>query len=1725
MKKINKKIVLSVICAVAVIATVLIVGISTRAEKSLEVLDPTLEYTNLYALGIADDTYDTIPAGKEWAIRTWMPISLAGKVVNNDVTFSATSAYLYLGGSQSGHWGAMYLASGQEGYAADSLVLAFGDEKYELKSSVAKRTLVGEKFNLKLSYKIEKIENVDTLKLGVWIDDILYNDQYFYVSTYKNGSRDYTNYLTGYAMIIPAGKNSYVKVESDVPEELNPELERIDLKALGIADGTYQGIPTGSEWNIRKWFDTSLEGKVLNNNITFSSTASALYLGGNQSGHWGALFLASGQDGYAADSLTLGYGDNKYELKSSVAKANLVGESFNLKLSYEVIDRDKDENDDTLKLGVWINNVLYNNQYFYLSTYKDGGRSYTNYLNGWAMIQPYGSNAFLKVESDVPKTLNSKLETIDLKALGIADGTYDTIPAGSEWAIRKWMPISLAGKVINNYVTFSETPAYLYLGGPNNHWSAMYLASGQDGYAADSLVLSLGDEKYELKSSIAKQDLVGTEFNLKLSYEVIDTNNDNTVDTLQLGVWIEDILYNNKYFYVSTYKNGTMNYTNYLTGFVFIVPSGSQSYVKVASDMPKTLNPDLERIDLKALGVPDGIYNSIPAGSEWAIRKHFGESLSGKVINNYITFSSTPAYLYLGGPDNHWSAMYLASGQDGYAADSLVLAFGDEKYELKSSVANQNLVDEEFNLKLSYEVIDKDKDNTVDTLQLGVWINDVLYNNKYFYVSTYKNGTMDYTNYLTGFVFIIPSGTGASVVIRSDAPKTLNPDLERIDLKALGISDGTYNTIPSGSEWAIRKWMPISLAGKVINNYVTFSETPAYLYLGGPNNHWSAMSLASGQDGYASDSLVLSLGDEKYEIKSSVAKQKLVGSEFNLKLSYEVIDTNKDNAVDTLQLGVWIEDVLYDNRYFYVSTYKNGTMNYTNYLTGFVFIVPSGSQSYLKVESDEPKTLNPELEKITLKQLGIADGTYDKIPSGSEWAIRKYFNISLAGKVLSNTVTFSKAPSYLYLGGPDNHWDGMYLASGQDGYAADSLVLCLGDEKYELKSSVAKQNLVEEEFSLKLSYEVLDTDQNDKDDTLQLGVWINDVLYNNKYFYVSTYENGTKSYTTYLSGSAMIIPSGANSYVTITSDVAKILNPKLEQITLNTLGIPDGVYAQVPAGSEWTIRKYFSTYLEDKVLSNYVTFSAAQTYLHIGGTNNHWDAMYLASGVDGYATDSLVLSLGGELYELKSSVAKRNLVGEEFNLKISYEVIDTNQDNKDDSLQLGVWIDGVLYNNKYFYVSTYSNGAKDYTNYLSGFVFIRPVLENSTLKVRADEAKIVNPSLEQVTFEDFGIKNGSYKHSEKPITGSYKNGLAGKVFQGQITLSKEASHFFIGGMPSAEYGITFSTGAPELEEGCLLLTIGDQKYVLNPEVVGTELVGKPIDLKLTYEVVDQDEDKKEDTLKFGVWIKGKLYNDAYFYVSTYQHPDEKYGTRDYKDFLNGYLGIWAEDQNAVVTVASVRPEKLDTSMTKLTFVDFGVKDGTYKGKDKMKIGYREGKMEDSYFSADIIFSKKRADLWIGGSTDAWSGMGILSGYSNDDSVLVFMENGNEHILRPDVAGATLVGEKFNLKLSYQVVGDELKFGIWINDKLYNNEYFYIQDYEKYLGPCLGIYTAHDDSYVTVVSDTKLENPARGSRRPNPPTGDSADVGKYAVILVCSICVLTMVVGSFIYNKKRKGGLE
>lgn len=213
---------------------------------------------------------------------------------------------------------------------------------------------------------------------------------------------------------------------------------------------------------------------------------------------------------------------------------------------------------------------------------------------------------------------------------------------------------------------------------------------------------------------------------------------------------------------------------------------------------------------------------------------------------------------------------------------------------------------------------------------------------------------------------------------------------------------------------------------------------------------------------------------------------------FTLWYTTELVDFDGDGSTDDIKLGVWFNEVLYKDIYFYILNCKE---KYTG------CIATSGGINSIAspiTESEEPSVVGPTLPEITFCDFNIYDDTYGW--NNDSIAINGYHPGGFANKTFVGTVNFARqAQTHINFGGTDHGWQGIKLYTK----GTETVKLYLRES-----NSVFGDILIDEDISdhvplgkdveIKLSFEVVDIDQDvDGADDVRFWLYLEGELYNN----------------------------------------------------------------------------------------------------------------------------------------------------------------------------------------------------------------------------------------------------------------------------------------------------------------------------------------------------------------------------------------------------------------------------------------------------------------------------------------------------------------------------------------------------------------------------------------------------------------------------------------------------
>ncbi|MBQ2986474.1 MAG: hypothetical protein IJE23_03225, partial [Tyzzerella sp.] len=160
-------------------------------------------------------------------------------------------------------------------------------------------------------------------------------------------------------------------------------------------------------------------------------------------------------------------------------------------------------------------------------------------------------------------------------------------------------------------------------------------------------------------------------------------------------------------------------------------------------------------------------------------------------------------------------------------------------------------------------------------------------------------------------------------------------------------------------------------------------------------------------------------------------------------------------------------------------------------------------QAEAETSSEEAQQPDQSFNKITFIDFGIDDNTYnyngDVVVEGST-------SETLNKTVFSGDILLSGSKGFqIMYGGKANTWDGLRIALQDDGNM-NLLWTKIGVSDLFIKqitpANVGMTEFVNHTFNLTISTELVDADGNGVDD-IKIGVWFNNVLYQNDYIIVT----------------------------------------------------------------------------------------------------------------------------------------------------------------------------------------------------------------------------------------------------------------------------------------------------------------------------------------------------------------------------------------------------------------------------------------------------------------------------------------------------------------------------------------------------------------------------------------------------------------------------------------------
>ncbi len=412
------------------------------------------------------------------------------------------------------------------------------------------------------------------------------------------------------------------------------------------------------------------------------------------------------------------------------------GREFEISFNTIPWDWDGDGNATDGKIEIRIDGSLLKNHYIMI---KDMCSSSVSLVNRFSMLAAGNftdGNGAITIKSETQDI--SRLRKVELEDFGLANGEYIKQvhnSVGPTTLLNTWMEAN---------ISVEESTS-----GSQIHYAVPLDKGGWYGtkftILKDTITVANTDNSIIggtiAASEIDRTTFFGDSFKLGLSLEKMDFHGDGQSDDARLGVWIDGKLLRNYYYVDKIDEVGTgMSVFSYLTEAEMYANTVTIADVKEEASQFTT---QLGLSDVNATGAVAGVYGYGSGNPEETLMhpKTTAEkagSLDGAIFATNIRFSKEGVKFFYGCPAESLKGWHcIRIGSDGNATETFSVGYaGGTLATLHAGVAGVKLFENTYKLSISTKYVDSDGDDLFDDLEVGVWFNDALYNNTYFYVDS-----------------------------------------------------------------------------------------------------------------------------------------------------------------------------------------------------------------------------------------------------------------------------------------------------------------------------------------------------------------------------------------------------------------------------------------------------------------------------------------------------------------------------------------------------------------------------------------------------------------------------------------------------------------------------------------------------------------------------------------------------------------------------------------------------------------------------------------------------------------------------------------------------------------------------------------------------------------------------------------------------------------------------
>lgn len=398
------------------------------------------------------------------------------------------------------------------------------------------------------------------------------------------------------------------------------------------------------------------------------------------------------------------------------------------------------------------------------------------------------------------------------------------------------------------------------------------------------------------------------------------------------------------------------------------------------------------------------------------------------------------------------------------------------------------------------------------------------------------------------------------------------------------------------------------------------------------------------------------------------------------------------------------------------------------------------------VLAEEDSPTPPEFEEITFSDFGIDDGTYQSTVTNKQ-VVNGTCEGGIKNKTFVGKMNFSSQNRIgIVFGGVEPGKNGFILGTWTTGTLAcwTSKQSVTGAITYGGKKLSGDNVPLGQEKTVKISFEVMNADGEDVDNDIRIWLYFDGVLYKDTYLCV------LEDYLEYLNDKIGIFAWNTTGTVSVAS-----VEPTLDSITEDFTKVTPKDFGLLYKTYEGVETDYVENGSQKTPVKNMhevrfdakISMSGSKTrFIYMSSGSNNWAGLtfllrssgsyiWLQNAIEG--SDGKVWTEGEAsgttncyLQPATAIEGATTFEGLTYQLTITTERVAADTDNVDNDLKVGVWFNGKLYNEKYFYI-------KDCADVVAASVYLVRYTGSITLEN-------LTPLDPVVTNETYNLSDGSY---------------------------------------------------------------------------------------------------------------------------------------------------------------------------------------------------------------------------------------------------------------------------------------------------------------------------------------------------------------------------------------------